>query len=169
MENAEGTKTRPPWGGYQNTPSAASNRQDLEQQNKVTPPDSCRRGRLKKRQLFTTVWQVPTIQWQTILSFIQPSPIVAPNMYLNSCALDLEQVNFHRQNITRATTGEWYPVEDGWFFGFVRPGTGENPISDAPKPLTDNASSVQWSWSNWAQRQLLHPPTPLVSKKAQNV
>ena len=93
-------------GEYQKyPPPAASNRQDLEQQHKVTPPDSCGGGRLKKRQLFTTVWKVSEIQRQTILSFIQLSPIVAPKMYLNSCAPDLEQVKFHQRKILGVTTG----------------------------------------------------------------
>jgi len=38
----------------------------------VNPPDSCGGDRLKKLQLFTTVWQVPKIQRHTI-SFLPPT------------------------------------------------------------------------------------------------
>ena len=58
-----------------------------------------------ERQLLTTIWNVIEIQQQTILSFVQPSPIVAPKIYLNSCAPDLEQVKFHQLKILGVTTG----------------------------------------------------------------
>ena len=70
----------------------------------------------------------------------------------------LEQANFHQRIIFGVTSGSCFP-RGGWVIpGRGDPGEIAHPT--LPKTIGKCQQISTWSWSNRAQRLLLHPPTP---------